>query len=349
LHVEQDGEIFINCPNCVLAVSAELIRKLEHSPDYLFTRQTAASYNPDATSPTFESALQSALPDPGDIDLFRYFCGYILLPDCRHEIALVCFGETGTGKGTVTTGPEAALGPDLVTSIPLVQLCNPQNKNLAKLTGVALNLSSELDAVEVQSEFFKLPVSGEVIDADRKYRDSISLRNTAKLLFSANRLPRFHQGTDAELRRLRFLRFSNKVDTPDETLKERIRGERDGILLLMLEGLRTLLKTHSFPTGGIASVQTREQFKLQNDPVNAFIQAFCELGRDCKISKDDLYAAYKKFCEHNDILHKDDSSWFNRQLRDRYPSIKPSRPRGLNGKRFHELEGITLKAEFELA
>jgi phage/plasmid-associated DNA primase len=220
---DANGELLINCANCVLAVSAAAVRQLPHSEDYLFTGQLEASYDPTASSPVFDDAVQFSLPDPADIETLRYFAGYILLPDCRHQVALCCYGPAETGKSTVSTGIEAALGQDLVTVVSLSQLSNPENKNLAKLASAALNLSTELDAIEVGGEQFKLLVSGEALEADRKYRDSISLRATCKLWFNANHLPRFRKGTDAELRRLRFIRFDRKVSQPDETLQDKIK------------------------------------------------------------------------------------------------------------------------------
>jgi P4 family phage/plasmid primase-like protien len=345
-HFEAGGELYINCADCVLVVpsSGSALSQLPHSETYLFTRQMAAKYNPEATCPNYDATLQAALPDPADIELFRCFAGYMLLPDSRHEVALVCYGETRTGKGTVSAGIEAALGDKLVTAISLSQLSNPENKNLAKLAGAALNLSCELDAVEVTSEFFKQLVSGESIDVDRKYRDSISLRSTCKFMFSANHLPRFKTGTDAELRRLLFLRFAKQVHNPDETLKDRIRSEADAVFLFMLDGLRALLAKRTFPTGGLHSIQTREQFRLQNDPVNAFIERQCRLGLNLKIQKDELHQAYTKFCDDNSLYHAEGNSWFFRELFTRHSSLKTKRA-SLDGHRFHEIEGIELKAD----
>jgi phage/plasmid-associated DNA primase len=169
--------------------------------------------------------------------------------------------------------------------ISLSQISNPENKNLAKLAGAALNLSSELDAIEVSSENFKQLVSGEGLDADRKFRDSISLRTSCKFWFNANHLPRFRKGTDAELRRLHFLRFDRKAPRRDETLKERIKTERDGVLLFMLDGLRSLLAARRFPKPSQRSVETRNRFSLQNDPIKAFVDSECLLTKTQRSSR----------------------------------------------------------------
>jgi P4 family phage/plasmid primase-like protien len=323
---DQNGEIIINCANCVLAVSRFSIRPLPHSESYMFTQQLAASYSSEAASPAFDETVQFALPDPNDINLLRCYSGYILIPDCRHEAALICYGESETCKSTVSTGIEAALGHDLVTECSLVQISNPENKNLDKLAFSALNLSTELDAIEVGSEIFKRLVSGEAFDADRKYKESISLKTSCKLWFNANHLPKFKAGTDAELRRLYFLRFRQKVQNRDVALKDKIRAESDGVLIFMLDGLRTLLAEGKLPNPGQNSQQTKDRFKLQNDPISAFIEEDCVLSPTLDIVKAQLYDAYSKFCEANGIPPYKESPFY-RELYARYPSLKSVRVR----------------------
>jgi phage/plasmid-associated DNA primase len=66
------------------------------------------------------------------------------------------------------------------------------------------------------------------------------MRTTCKLWFLSNHLPRFRHGTEAELRRMRFIRFDHISDEKDVTLKAKIRAERDGILGLMVHYLQRL-------------------------------------------------------------------------------------------------------------
>ena len=61
------------------------------------------------------------------------------------------------------------------------------------------------------------------------------MRPVCKLMFLANSLPRFKHGTDAELRRARFLRFDVLPTEKDVTLKSKLTSERDGIFLWMVE------------------------------------------------------------------------------------------------------------------
>jgi putative DNA primase/helicase len=223
----------------------------------MFTRKISASYNPEACCPFFDRAIEFALPDSQDIDAIRCFSGYTLMPDCRYEVALICYGDSDTAKSTVSTGVEAALGESLVTKCSLAQISNPESKNLAKLATAALNLSTELNAVEVGSDNFKMLVSGEAIDADRKYRDSITMLTPCKHWFNSNHLPKFTHGTDAELKRLLFIRFAQKVLARDEQIKENIKREGDGVFLFMIEGLRKLMTDKRFPKESGKSAEAR--------------------------------------------------------------------------------------------
>jgi P4 family phage/plasmid primase-like protien len=340
------GEILINCANGVLRLGAGRFDLLPHSPEYFFTGQVAANYEPAAEAPTFETVLQQALPDPLDLDLFRTFLGYLLYPDCRFEAAMVCYGEAGTGKGTLAEGIMAALGPDLVSSLSLLQICDPKSFHLVNLRNTAVNISAELNALPmVSAENFKLLVSGEQVAADRKHQDSVSLRTSCKFLFLTNYLPQFYHGTDAELRRLRFLRFARKPAKPDPGLKEQVRGERDGILRLILDGLRDLLTKQQIPQGGDESKATRELFKIQNDPAASFVQTRCRLGPTYEIAKSQLYDEYKKFLDVNGLPEPRDSAKFFKELYNRF-RVKATRRRD-GDKQLQKVDGITLADEPE--
>jgi P4 family phage/plasmid primase-like protien len=336
-----DGAILINCENGVLRVTQSSEDLFPHSPDYFFTSQVAAKFDPLADAPTFEKVLQEALPDPEDLNLFRLFAGYILYPGCPFEAALVCYGDGGTGKSTIAEGLRAALGNDLVRSLSLIQICDPRSFHLVNLEHSAVNISAELDALPiVGAENFKLLVSGEHVAADRKHQDLVQLKTSCKFLFLTNYLPRFQHGTDAELRRLRFLRFEKKPKKPDPTLKEKVALEADGIFRLMIDGLRTLLVRQEIPQGGQQSRETRERFKLQNDPVAAFVRSSCRLDPKGEQVKDALYDEYKQFLDANGLPEPQDKSTFFRAVYNRF-QVKEVKRR--DGNRFvRKVIGIEL-------
>jgi P4 family phage/plasmid primase-like protien len=338
--INEAGEILLNCQNGVLSVTAQAATLLEHSSDYNFTGQIAAAYDSFAEARVFERVLQEALTEPEDIKLFRAFVGSILLPDSRFEASLCCYGPTGTAKSTLASGVKAALGADLITNLTLQQICDPKCFHLYKLHSAAVNIATELNALAVSSENYKRIISGEAIDADRKYLASVNLETTAKLWFLTNDLPKFVNGTDAELRRLRFLRFVPRKWAIDTTLKGQIANEKDGVFAFMVAGLREVLGMSEMPFGAAYSRRTRERFQVQNDPLGTFVSTCCTLDPKAEEFKSRIGDAYNYFCSDNGIPAALAPEPFFKRLYERYP-VHPVRRRD-NDQRVQKVLGIAL-------
>lgn len=341
--INEAGEILLNCQNGVLSVTAQAAKLLKHSSEYNFTGQIAAAYDPFADAQVFERVLQEALTEPEDILLFRAFVGSILLPDSRFESSLCCYGPTGTAKSTLASGVKAALGPDLITNLTLQQICDPKCFHFFKLHSAAVNIATELNALAVSSENYKRIISGEAIDADRKYLDSVNLETTAKLWFLTNELPKFVNGTDAELRRLRFLRFVPRKWAIDTTLKGQIANEKDGVFAFMVAGLREVLTMSEMPFGAAYSRRTRERFQVQNDPLGTFVSTYCTLDPKAEEFKSRVGDAYNCFCSDNGIPAASAPETFFRKLYERYP-VRPVRRWDENA-RVQKVLGIVLNDE----
>jgi putative DNA primase/helicase len=206
-----------------------------------------------ANCPNFEKTLIEALPDQDDRELYLSWAATILIPDCRFETALCCFGPSGTSKSTLPIGISTVLGQEpSVTVLKLTEICDVEGYERPKLERSMLNVSTELEAdVLENSEDFKRLVSGEAVEARPIYGRPFTMHSKPKYLFLCNELPRFKHGTDAELRRLRFLRFANIPAVLDTKLKEeKIPAERNGILRLLVDYLAKILAAGQLPDGG---------------------------------------------------------------------------------------------------
>jgi phage/plasmid-associated DNA primase len=74
---------------------------------------------------------------------------------------LCCYGETGTGKSTLFEGIQAMLGKGPCQALSLAELCDQKSYNAPDLEFAMLNLSTELNALELTSDRFKQLVSGD--------------------------------------------------------------------------------------------------------------------------------------------------------------------------------------------
>jgi P4 family phage/plasmid primase-like protien len=338
-----DGEaVLVNVANGIVRVQPDYQVELrEHDPARNFTRQLAANYDPQARCPHFERVLGEALPDSDDRVLLQLFAGSLLFPSCKYEAALVCYGPGGTGKSTIAEPIASIFGTELVERIGMSNICDPKGYSLPKLKHVAVNLGTELDALEVgESGNFKALVSGEPIEVRPIYGKPFTMTTTAKLWFLSNNLPRFKHGTDAEQRRTRFLRFDRIPAVKDVDLKEKLKAERDGVFSWCLEGLSHLLTLREMPIGGAESKQVHDRFAISNDPLGAFMASRCRMDSKAHTAKDKFKAALIEFYEAA-ALPCDNEAWIFRQLWDRFPQIREAQETH-EKKRIRVIKGVSL-------
>ena len=323
-----DDAVLVNAKNGIVRVEPDYkVELLPHAPDRDFTRQLDAVYDLQTPCPNFERVLKEALPDGEDRALLQLFAGSLLYPSCKFEAALVCYGPGGTGKSTIAESVVSILGTELVERIGMSNICDPKGYFLPKLKHVAVNLGTELDALEVgESGNFKALVSGENIAVRPIYGAPFTMMTTAKLWFLSNSLPRFKHGTDAEQRRTRFLRFDKVPAAKDVDLKTKLIAERDGIFLWALEGLSRLLSLKEMPLGGAESKAVHDRFSISNDPLGAFIASHCRIDSQGHAIKAHFKTALVEFYEANAIPCENDA-WIFKQLWDRFPQVKESQLR----------------------
>jgi|GEM_PF-1786648 len=341
-----EGAVLINVANGIIAISADGVVQLRpHDPGMYFTAKLAAAYDPDAPCTLFDQTLQQALPDPEDRALLQRFAGYILFPGCKYEVALVCYGPSGTGKSTIILCLRYVLGDSVCSSAGLEELCKTGSYSLPMLKHKMLNLGSELCSKEIEeSSNFKQLVSGETLNARPIFSSPVEMRSTSKLLFLSNNMPRFRSGTDAEARRLRILHFNQSPEKRNPDLKEALKKEASGVLNWMIQGLRDLLREQSIPEGGEAAKRLLKDFNQKNDPVGSFVAERCVLGPDQRETKPTLVEAYRDWCKDVGIDSEKMENFFFKTLQSRYPDLKNSRP-FVNGKRERCFLGIGLNED----
>lgn len=341
-----DGEVAINVRNGILMVTSDSIRLLAHNPELYFTRALQVDYDPKATCPRYRQVFAQSLPHPDDQHLKLLLMGNILWPDTRYEVVEIDLGESRTGKSTLAEPVMHILGGGeggLITSLSLGQICDPNCYALAKLRYALVNLGTELQSLAIdESENFKKIISGEPFEARPIYSPPFTMTTFPKLWFLANNIPRFKNGTDAELQRARFIVFGVKPECPDTSLKSYLRdNELPGIFNMMLEGLQMLMRVGKIPLGGPASREIHDRFRVSNDAIKAFIDECCIKSPGQSASKEDIGKAYEEFCADYSLPFKPDCHFFQK-LYDRFPDITDSKKRD-GTKRVPSVVGLGLK------
>jgi len=213
---------------------------------------------------------------------------------------------------------------------------------LGTLKDKLLNVSAEVQTKsQINSNIFKQVVTGDFVQADVKHKPPFIFRPIAKHVFSMNEIPVITDRTYAMSRRLLVIRFNETFSgkTEDKWLEEKLTKELPGILNWALTGLPAVLESGEIEETDKMKEDKREFIRAIN-PVLSFVEETCETDNpspSCPVSKDELYKAYRNYCDDSGLMSLSKPKFYDQLLRD-FPSIKEIRPHG--GIRY--FEGIEL-------
>ncbi|KAF1083874.1 hypothetical protein SPSYN_03030 [Sporotomaculum syntrophicum] len=305
---------------------------LTHNPKYLSTIQLPLLYDPSASCPNTERFWREVLPEDC-IPTVEEIFGISMTTLTKYETAFMLTGIGANGKGTLINQLTAFIGKQNISNVPLQDLGEHRFKR-AELFSKLLNIFADLDKKALQSTgYFKMITSGDEIDAERKHRDPFFFRPFAKLVFSANELPRTSDQTHAFFRRWIIIPFEKRFtrgENADVRLLEKITTERElsGVLNHALVGLRRLDATDKF-THPQATRDALETYKLANDSAAAFVKECCIVTSNARVSTGKLYVTYKNWCVDGGMRPLSNRKFYAR-LMEIHPSIVKARPGGLD-------------------
>lgn len=211
---------------------------------------------------------------------------------------------------------QALVGMENTASVPLQGL--NEQFNVSSLYHKLLNAGDDipLKSVEDASNFKKL-TTGEPVLASYKGQDVFEFKNHAKLVFSANGIPRWYENSDGVFDRLIIVPFNNRIrgtDKEDKNMDEKVTTEeaKSHTLNLALQGLREVLKNNNIIMPNVVKDKMQE-FKKTNDPLEAFI---AEYSIESKRATD-VYEDYRDWSEFEGYKHPFIRKEFRKQIEAR--------------------------------
>lgn len=288
----------------VFEVKTGRIRNREENEVFFY--RLNVNYNPTAKFERYEQFLKEIFPfHPEAISFLQEYMGYSLTAMTKHEMALIFRGEGANGKSVLLFIWQYILGKQNISSLSMTQF--KSEFLLVALQNKLLNICHEIGTREIIPEdLLKRIISGEDITVNRKYKEALTFKPFAKLVFSSNNRVISLDKSQGTTRRYVYLPFLADFDSAenrkkkDPDLKYKIvREEADGVFHWMLQGLERLLKRGHFDI----PLTLVENTKKENNETNAiyeYANEYVYWGNETDfVSSKDLYNEYKKFCLMN--------------------------------------------------
>lgn len=315
-------------------------------PTPAFFSVNALDYDPDPHAPLPDNWYRflHELFD-GDIqswDLLQDWFGYCLTGDTSQHKMLLIVGPRRSGKGTIARVLARLIGTGNV--------CGPTTSSLAGPFGLQPLIGKSL-AIVSDARFHGeniatvverlLCISGEdTLTVDRKHMTSVTMKLPTRFVFLTNELPRLNDASGALAGRFMMLKLTESFyGREDRALTQTLLGELQGILNWSIEGWRRLRDRGSFMQPSCVEDTLRDMEDLSS-PVGAFVRECCVVGAGKRAWVDDLYGAWKQWCEQEGRSSVTTRQTFGRDLMAAVPGISCRRNRGCG--RFYE--GIALVA-----
>lgn len=281
-------------------VNDELI---DFTPDIIVTNKINFDYVPDAENELLEKTLNKiACQDPAIRALLEEMAGYCMFRRNELRKAFILIGDKKNGKSTYLDLITHMLGEENISALDLADL-GAQFKT-AEIVGKLANIGDDIgDEFIKNPAIFKKVVSGDRITVERKGVDPFAFNNYAKLLFSANNIPRIKDKSGAVLDRLIIVPFNATFDKTapdyDPFIKYKLRKPDviEALIQLALDGLNRVLSNQAF-TINTAVQKELEEYEENNNPIVLF---FKETGEERIINErtSEVYRTYKEFCVAN--------------------------------------------------
>lgn len=276
---------------------------------FIMTNKINFNYNPGASSKLVDDTLNKiSCHDPEIRALLEEAVGYCFFR--RNELgkAFMLVGDgtdkTGAsnGKSTFLDMVKTMLGEDNITSLDLNEL-NQKFQN-AELHGKLANIGDDIDDNFIpNSAIFKKLATGDRIQVQRKGERPFEFNNYAKLLFSANAIPKIKDRGGAIKRRLVIIPFYAHITRQDPDFNPFIKYELkepdnvEYLIQLGIAGLKRVLENQAF-TESEKVKKEQEEFEETNNPVIGFFKEYSDILIENQTTSS-VYTQYLEYCLTN--------------------------------------------------
>jgi putative DNA primase/helicase len=278
------------------------------------------SYDESAQCPRWERFISEIMnDDPQMISYLRLALGYSLTGHTKEQKFFICIGEGSNGKSVLLSTMFKVLGMDFSTPADpklFIKSADKHEENMAALDRKRLVTASEVPVnAKLNDSVLKSWVHGDIQTARHLRQSRFQFTPQAKIWFAVNNLPEVRDQSDGIWRSIVAIPFKRKFDVnlePD--LEVTLSTELPGILNWLIDAAKDWYVSGLGSTPEAVREETTE-YKLENQPVQEFINEKCKIDEHAEIQASILWDAYKIFAENNGISPGTAASFYKQMVK----------------------------------
>lgn len=273
---------------------------VDFEPGIIITNRIECDYNPAANSDLANHVLDKLSCHDADIRALLEECiGYCFYRRNELRKAFILTGDKANGKSTYLDMVKTLLGDVNTSALDLKELGD--RFKTAELFGKLANIGDDIgDEFIANAAIFKKLVSGDRVNTELKGQNPFEFNNYAKMLFSANTIPRIKDQSGAVLDRLIIVPFNatfSKDDADfDPYIKYKLREPAvlEYLAKIGIEGLKRVMVNQRFTVSDKSKAELKT-YHLDNNPIELWFQE-TDIMDILHNSNKAVYRGYSTFC-----------------------------------------------------
>lgn len=318
---------------------------IPYSPRVFVHRDVDYPYEHDAKSfKKIKKFLKEILGN--DLNAVKTLLNLICLPmdiEWAPPFIVVLLGEGDNGKSALIELLTRLYGKERVSFLSVEEYQDKFKTGL--LVNKTINLSEEntkkFNSATLKS--LKNITSGAVVNVESKFTQAVPIFLKQLVIFALNKLPHLDETTDAVKRRLVVFRMANiPKENQDPFLLEKLTGELSAFFNFLHTRNQRMKKNGRVPIA--KEVKRRSILNLfPKSELKMFLldQCECTSNSDDRVSKKELYSAYKRYC-HGFSAEAQEYQTFCKEILKEVKDVKSGKV-GKEGNRKNCFIGIKLK------
>lgn len=315
-----DGKL--NCQNGILDILTGQLTP--HSDKYGFQYCLPYDYAPESEPEEFLDWLALITEDRVELmECLLDVMAYAIWPNYDDHVFAYFIGDGGNGKSTLIHVMAALVGKQNFSAISIEQLTTNRFAP-AQLEGKLVNLSEESSGYELSvsaCNMIKQMSDGGTVLVEKKGEQGYNMQNRAKLIFSANQVPKFKDESGALKRRLLVIPFDYQIQVKDPRVEARLIAEVPAILGLLVRRIQANYAANGrFVVNRGGEAAARAQKKVLDAGNTAIEFGKSRLDFSVKyaetdyVSAKDVYTRYLAWCEETGHRFHMNQNTFSRYM-----------------------------------